>query len=128
MNKLKTLVSEMNLIMCNAVVFQNNAAGQMEEENEFPSSYPQKDLFYIIYTNLGINAYGCTWMLFGLFPFFNSICEFIFYFAESKIATINCQAKCKVLLDICFVSLSEYQCVSKPILSFQSIDLYSGSI
>lgn len=107
----QTLVPEINLIMCNAIVFQNNAAGQMEEENEFPCSYTQKDLFYIIYTNLGINAYECTRILFGSFPYFNSICEFIFHFAESRITTINCQAKCKVSLDVCFVSLSECQCV-----------------
>lgn len=52
------------IIICNVIGFQNNEVGQIEEENEFSGSYSQKDLFYIIYTNLGINAYVCTGLLF----------------------------------------------------------------
>ena len=42
----------------------------------------------------------------------------MFYVAKSKTSTINCQAKCKVSLDICFVSLSDCQCVLKPTTSY----------
>lgn len=114
----QTLLSEMYLIMCNAIVFQKNEAGQIEKQNESPGSYSQRDLFYVIYTNLGINAYICTGYFFVHFLFFNSIYEFIFYFVKSKICAISCQAKCKLSLDICFVSLSDCQCVLKSILSY----------
>lgn len=53
-------VSEIYLIMYNAIVFQNYKAEQMEKENEVPSSYAQEDLFYVIYRYLGINASVCT--------------------------------------------------------------------
>lgn len=101
------LVSEIYLIMYNAIVFQNYKAGQMEKENEVPSSYAQEDLFYVIYRYLGINASVCTeGYPFVRFLFSNSIYEFIFYFAKSRIAIPKCQAKYRVLSNISFVSLS----------------------
>lgn len=112
------LVSEIYLIIYNISVFQNYNAGQMKKKNELHRSYAQEDLFYIIYRNLGINVYVCTQGYSVSFPFFTFIYKFVFCFAKSKIATPNCQVKYRVSSNICFVSLSDWQWMLEPILSY----------
>lgn len=84
----------------------------MEKENELPGSYAQQDLFYIIYRNLGINAYVCTQgyslvhFLFSI-PFMNI--HFILLKARQlpQIARLN--AKCH-LTSALFNCLTDSEC------------------